>query len=243
MQRFRDPRVPSEPAGQRPHFDLGEGEVLVGDLDHVAGGLSPREGNGRCLAPGQNEVGRRRQRSRDFAEERRPRRARRDRVHVVKQQAHLQWRLPDQCADDFPRSRGNPTAGFAGSSVGGHGVEERRGEADGIFVCRFAAQPHVNPAWRGLVSPYRLGQNGRLAEARPATSNVTGRSQRPSSSRTSRRRGISTSRARGRPNGRASSATAGEGSPAVRRPGPMRSSAGPEAFIAFMPYGAEPPTS
>ena len=88
MKRFCDPRVLSEPTGQRPHFDVGEGEVLAADPDHLAGGLTPREGNIRCLAPGQNEVGRRRQRSRDLAEKRRPRRARRDLVYVIKQQAH-----------------------------------------------------------------------------------------------------------------------------------------------------------
>ena len=38
---------------------------------------------------------------------------------------------------------------------------------DGIFVCRLTAHPHVNPAGRGLVSPYCLSQNGCLAEARP----------------------------------------------------------------------------
>ena len=167
MKRLRDPRVPSEPAGQRPHLDVGEGEVLAADPDHLAGGLTPREGNVRCLAPGQNQVGRGRQRARDLAQERRPRRPRRDLVHVVKQQAHLQRGLPDQGADDFPRSRSGSQARPAGTSAGGHGVEKRRGEADGIFVGRLTAHPHVNPARRDLVRPYRLGQNGCLAEPRP----------------------------------------------------------------------------
>ena len=166
MKRFCDPRVPSEPAGQRPHFDVGESEVLAADSDHLAGGLTPREGNVGCLAPGQNEMGRRRQRPRNLAEERRPRRARRNLVHVVEQQAHLEWRSPDQGVDDFPRSRSNSPAGPAGTPVEGHGVQKRLGKADGIFVCRLTAHPHVNPARRDLVSPYRLGENGCLAEAR-----------------------------------------------------------------------------
>ena len=167
MNLFCRPRVLSEPTGQRPHFDVGEGEVLAADPDHLAAGLTPREGDVRCLAPGQNEMGRRRQRSRDLAEERRPRRARRDLVHVVKQQANLQWRSPDQGIDDVPRSRGSPPAGPAGTSAVGHGVEKRCGEKDGIFVCRLTAHPHVNPARRDLVGPYRLSQDGGLAEARP----------------------------------------------------------------------------
>ena len=167
MKRFRDPLIPSEPAGQRPHLDIGEGEVLVGDPDHLAGGLTPREGNVRCLAPGQHEVGRRRQRSRDLAEERRSRRARRDLVHVVKQQAHIQWRPPDQRVDDFPRPPSSSAARPASTPADGHGVEKRRGKAERVFVCRLTAQPHVNPAGRGLVSPYCLSQNGCLAEARP----------------------------------------------------------------------------
>ena len=55
--------------------------------------------------------------------------------------------------------------GPAGRSVEGDGVEKRLGEADGILVSRLTAHPYVNPARRDLVRPYRLGENGCLAEA------------------------------------------------------------------------------
>ena len=167
VQRFRDLCVLSEPAGQRPHFDVGEGEIFAADPDYFAGGRTPREGNIWCLAAGQNEVGRCRQPSRNLAQERRPWRAWRDLVHVVKQQADLQRCPPDQGVDDFPRSWSSQPTGRAGTAVDRHGVEKRRGEADGIFVRRLTAHPHVNPARRDLVSPHRLSQNGCLTEPRP----------------------------------------------------------------------------
>jgi hypothetical protein len=63
----------------------------------------------------------------------------------------------------------------------------------------------------------------------PATTRVTGRSQRSSSRRTSRRRGISTSRGRGRPVGGIGIETAGDGSAADLRPSRRGSSVRPIA--------------
>ena len=97
-------------------------------------------------------------------------------MHVVEQQADLERRPPDQGVDDVARSRRRPPAGPAGipargngtrgNGTGADGAEEGPGEAGRIFVCRLAAHPDVDPARRDLVRPYRLGQDGGLAEAR-----------------------------------------------------------------------------
>ena len=169
-RRPERPHVADPPVGgEARHLLVGEAQVVVADVEHLALGAQPGEGHRRVGATRQEHVAVRRQGVDQVGQPPRARRPRRQQVDVVEHQAHRgRAAPPDRVGHRLGlRSCGaGPPVARAGGAV--HRGERVVGERFAVGVAGLDPDPDVIAARGQAVLCDGLGQQRRLSEPRSA---------------------------------------------------------------------------